>query len=255
MRAVAILTAAGSGTRLGHALPKALVPLAGIPLVVRAAHALTSSGIVRRIVVTAPPEALDDVVAALGAAPGAVPGLEVVPGGTTRQASVAAALACLADEPDDAVVLVHDAARPLVPVRVVRRVAGTVAMGRDAVVPALPVADTIKQVGPDGAVVRTLERPALRAVQTPQGFTLGALRSAHAAASHRADDEALAATDDAGLVEAAGGQVWVVEGHEDAMKITTPRDLVVATALVSALVGPSVAVPAAAPTAAGVGEP
>ncbi len=252
MRAVAILTAAGSGTRLGHALPKALVPLAGIPLVVRAAHALTSSGIVRRIVVTAPPEALADVVAALGPAPG----LDVVAGGPTRQASVAAALARLADEPDDAVVLVHDAARPLVPVRVVRRVAGAVALGWDAVVPALPVADTIKQVGPDGAVLRTLDRRELRAVQTPQGFALGTLRSAHAAATHRADDEALAATDDAGLVEAAGGQVRVVDGHEDAMKITTPRDLLMATALVALPVAASTGVPAAGPpVTAGTGEP
>lgn len=228
MRAIAILTAAGSGTRLGHPLPKALVPLAGVPLVVRAAHALTSSGVVRRIVVTAPPDAVADVLAALGEAPG----LEVVAGGSTRQASVAAGLARLADEPGDTVVLVHDAARPLVPVRVVRRVAGAVAMGHAAVVPVLPVADTIKRVGTDGAVAETLDRRELRAVQTPQGFTLDALRAAHDAAAHRAHDEALAATDDAGLVEAAGGPVWVVEGHEDAMKITTPRDLAVASALV-----------------------
>lgn len=232
MRAVAILTAAGSGTRLGHALPKALVPLAGIPLVVRAAHALASSGVVRRVVVTAPPEALDELRAAVGDGPG----LEVVPGGATRQASVAAALARLADEPGETVVLVHDAARPLVPVRVVRRVVGAVALGRTAVVPVLPVVDTIKRVaGDDGAVVETLDRRELRAVQTPQGFTLDVLRAAHAAAAHRADDEALAATDDAGLVEAAGGRVWVVEGHEDAMKITTPRDLAVATALVASV--------------------
>ena len=232
MRAVAILTAAGSGTRLGHVLPKALVPLAGIPLVVRAAHALASSGVVRRVVVTAPLEALDEVRAAVGDGPG----LEVVPGGATRQASVAAALARLADEPGETVVLVHDAARPLVPVRVVRRVVGAVALGRTAVVPVLPVVDTIKRVaGDDGAVAETLDRRELRAVQTPQGFTLDVLRAAHAAAAHRAGDEALAATDDAGLVEAAGGRVWVVEGHEDAMKITTPRDLAVATALVASI--------------------
>lgn len=233
MRAVAILTAAGEGTRLGHALPKALVPLGGIPLVVRAAHALASSGVVRRVVVTAPPEALAAVVAAVGEAPG----LEVVPGGATRQASVAAGLARLEDEPGDTVVLVHDAARPLVPVRLVRRVAGAVAMGHTAVVPVLPVADTIKRVGADGAVVETIDRRELRAVQTPQGFTLDVLRSAHAAAAHRADDETHAATDDAGLVEADGGDVWAVEGHEDAMKITTPRDLAVATALVGAAPG------------------
>lgn len=233
MRAVAILTAAGSGARLGHPLPKALVPLVGVPLVTRAARALASSGVVRRIVVTAPADALAAVVAAVEP----VPGVEVVPGGATRQASVAAALGRLSDEPDDTVVLVHDAARPLVPVRLVRRVVGAVAGGHDAVVPVLPVTDTVKRVAPDGAVAATVDRRELRAVQTPQGFTLGVLRSAHAAAAHRAADEALAATDDAGLVEADGGRVWTVEGHEDAMKITTPRDLVVATALVEALSG------------------
>lgn len=223
---VAILTAAGSGARLGHPLPKALVPLAGVPLVVRAARALHAAG-VRRLVVTAPPDAVADVVAALG-----MPDARVVPGGPTRQASVAAGLACLDDEVGDAVVLVHDAARPLVPVEVVRRVVDAVAGGHDAVVPVLPVTDTVKRVGAAGEVTATLDRRELRAVQTPQGFTLEVLRRAHAAAAHRAGDEALAATDDAGLVEAAGGQVWTVEGHEDAMKITTPRDLVVATALV-----------------------
>ena len=229
MRAVAILTAAGSGTRLGHALPKALVPLAEVPIVTRAARALDSAGVVRRIVVTAPPEAVADVAAAVAD----VPGVEVVPGGATRQGSVAAALARLTDEPDETVVLVHDAARPLVPVRVVRRVVGAVEMGDDAVVPALPVTDTVKKVDAAQVVTATLDRSALRAVQTPQGFRLGVLRAAHAAAAHRADDEAIAATDDAGLVEATGGAVRVVEGHEDAMKITTARDLAVATALLT----------------------
>lgn len=228
MRAVAILTAAGSGLRLGHALPKALVPLGGVPLVARAASGLLASG-VDRLVVTAPAEATQDVAAALA---GVGAHAQVVPGGPTRQASVAAGLACLADEPDGTVVLVHDAARPLVPVAVVRHVVDAVAAGHDAVVPVLPVADTIKRVGPAGEVTATLDRRELRAVQTPQGFTLGVLRAAHDAAAHRAADESLAATDDAGLVEAAGHAVWTVEGHEDAMKITTPRDLALAEALV-----------------------
>lgn len=230
MRAVAILTAAGSGTRLGHALPKALVPIGGVPLVVHAARALARSGVVRRLVVTAPPDAAGDVGRVLEESGLGVP-VEVVPGGPTRQASVAAGLARLADEPGDVVVLVHDAARPLVPVRVVRRVAGAVAEGRPAVVPAVPVADTVKEVAPDGAVVATLDRGVLRAVQTPQGFTLDVLRAAHAAASDRAADEDGAATDDAGLVEALGLPVVVVEGHADALKVTTPRDLAVAATL------------------------
>ena len=230
MRAVAILTAAGEGARLGHARPKALVPLDGVPLVARAAAALTSAGVVGRIVATAPPDALADVAAALAG----VPDLEVVAGGGTRQASVAAALARLADEPGDTVVLVHDAARPLVPAEVVRRVADAVGPHRPAVVPAVPVADTVKQTDDGGRVVATLDRRALRAVQTPQGFVLDVLRRAHAAAAHAAADEASAATDDAGLVERLGLPVAVVTGHEDAMKITTRRDLAVAEALLAA---------------------
>lgn len=229
MRAVAILTAAGSGTRLGDIRPKALVPLAGVPVVVRAARALTASGVVRRIVTTAPPDAVAELAEALAG----LPGLEVVAGGPTRQASVAAGLARLADEPADTVVLVHDAARPLVPVRVVRRVAGAVAEGHPAVVPAVAVADTVKVVDPDELVTGTLDRRALRAVQTPQGFRLDVLRKAHDAAAAAATDEESAATDDAGLAEALGVPVLVVAGHPDAMKITTARDLAVAEALVA----------------------
>ena len=172
MRAVAILTAAGEGARLGHARPKALVPLAGVPLVARAAAALTSAGVVGRIVATAPPDALADVAAALAG----VPDLEVVAGGGTRQASVAAALARLADEPGDTVVLVHDAARPLVPAEVVRRVADAVGPHRPAVVPAVPVADTVKQTDDGGRVVATLDRRALRAEVTPWAAQLAGSR-------------------------------------------------------------------------------
>ena len=235
MRAVAILTAAGSGVRLGSARPKALVELAGVPLVVRAARGLVESGVVGRIVVTAPPGCEVDVNAALAA--DGLTTIEVVTGGSTRQASVAAGLAALADEDGGAVVLVHDAARPLAPVGVIRQVVGAVAAGRAAVVPGLPVTDTVKQVA-DDAVVGTVDRRDLRAVQTPQGFTLDLLRRAHAAASDQAGDEARAATDDAALVERLGQTVWVVDGHEDAMKITTARDLAVAGALVGGGPGP-----------------
>lgn len=236
MRAVAILTAAGSGARLGADQPKALVRLAGVPLVVRAAEALVSSGVVRRIVVTAPAPDVGTFAELLDDAALAVPVL-VVAGGATRQASVAAGLAALAGEDGATPVLVHDAARPLVPARVVRRVVGAVGEGRPAVVPALPVADTVKQVADDVAgslVVGTVDRRALRAVQTPQGFRLDVLRRAHAAAAADAADEAGAATDDAGLVERLGEPVWVVEGHEDAMKITTSRDLALAEHLAGA---------------------
>lgn len=238
MRAVAVLTAAGSGVRLGADRPKAFIDLAGVPLLRRAAATLVAAG-VSRIVVAAPEGAQ---TAAAGTLDGLGIAVDVVTGGATRQASVAAALATLADEAGDAVVLVHDAARPLVPPAVAERVIAAVVAGRPAVVPVVPVRDTVKRVAPDGTrahedaarVTETLDRRALRAVQTPQGFALDVLRRAHRAGADRAASEATAATDDAALVEALGEEVWAVEGHDDAMKITTARDLAIATALLEA---------------------
>src|SRR5699024_10949803 len=132
--------------------------------------------------------------------------LRFVPGGVTRQASVAAGLAVLGDGVD--VVLVHDAARPLAPPNLTEHVAAAVRAGHQAVVPGMPVTDTIKQVGPHShgpAPVRsTLERHMLRAIQTPQGFDRRLLERAHLQAASRAEDEAHAASDDAGLVEELG---------------------------------------------------
>lgn len=152
--------------------------------------------------------------------------VRVVHGGATRQASVAAGLRMA--RPEDDVVLVHDAARPLVPPSLVRRVVEAVRSGHGAVVPGLPVTDTVKQVIPGpGAelVVATPDRSLLRAVQTPQGFERDLLVRAHEAGAVRAAVERLAATDDAGLVEALGEKVHIVPGDEAAFKITTERDL------------------------------
>ncbi len=243
MRTVAILTAAGSGSRLGARGPKAFVALGGVPLVVHAARALLDTGLIDLLVVTAPA----DQVAAMGqvlrtARPPVV--AEVVAGGATRQASVAAGLARLTSllgTVTSAVVLVHDAARPLVPASMVRRVVEAVRSGHDAVVPGLAVTDTVKEVdlsaGDQAArrVVATPDRRALRSVQTPQGFTLSALLRAHEAGASRAQDEATAATDDASLAEAAGIDVWVVEGHQDALKVTTARDLAMAELMLTDL--------------------
>ena len=280
---VAVLTAAGSGTRLGASGPKALVEIAGESLVRRAARGLLSAGVVRHVVVTAPAEYLDrfeaevaEVVEIVGnGGPGVSGTIEVVPGSPdSRQASVALGLAAaLAAHPDAAVVLVHDAARALTPPEVVRRVVAAVRAGHDAVVPALPVTDTVKEVtGPDrsrshrsesghhetglyhstsssdrsgaqrgrGAgvqiesVVGTPDRSRLRAVQTPQGFAAAALVAAHRLGADRAADEARSASDDAGLIEAAGGGVVVVEGDPLAMKVTTPVDLALAEVLAAA---------------------
>jgi 2-C-methyl-D-erythritol 4-phosphate cytidylyltransferase len=239
---LAILTAAGSGTRLGRDLPKALVELGGFPLVLHAARRLAASRAVDAIVVTAPPglaAAMSDVVTADAHVPCPV---RVVDGGPTRQASVAAGLALA--RPEDDVVIVHDAARPLASPDLVRRVVDAVRAGHPAVVPGVPVTDTIKRVSPAPVsaartapgpaverVVETPDRAALRAVQTPQGFDRALLERAHAAGAERAVAGHLAATDDAGLVEALGEPVHVVAGEESALKITTERDLAVARML------------------------
>ena len=244
--AVAVLTAAGSGSRLGAGVPKALVPVGGVSLLRRAAAGLIASGAVSHVVVTAPAEEVDRFRAELeglsdgsaGAAAGRRSGIEVVAGSPrSRQASVALGLAAaLAAVPQADVVIVHDAARALTPPEVTQRVVAAVRAGHEAVVPALPVTDTVKEVearpaGEPEPVVGTPRRDRLRAVQTPQGFSTPVLVAAHRAGAERARDEALAASDDAGLVEACGGSVVVVAGDERAMKVTTPMDLALAELL------------------------
>jgi 2-C-methyl-D-erythritol 4-phosphate cytidylyltransferase len=212
----AIVAAGGRGERLGAATPKALVVLGGEPLVVHACRALREAN-VAEIVVAAPAESVDEVAALVRDA-------HVVAGGATRTASVRRALAALS--PDVDIVLVHDAARALAPASLVERVVAAVTDGADAVVPVVAVADTIKQIDETGAVVRTVDREMLRAVQTPQGFRRSVLAAAHDAAGADAD-----ASDDAGLVERDGGRVVTVPGSADALKVTTPSDLQVAEML------------------------
>ena len=211
-----VVPAAGEGVRLGPGGPKALRLLAGEPLLVHAVRGLRAAPSVGPVVVAAPPTAVADVAALLSSYD-----VQVVAGGATRQQSVARGLAAL--PPEAAVVLVHDAARCLTPAAVVERVVAAVRAGADAVVPVLPVVDTVKRV--DGArVVATVDRADLRAVQTPQGFRREVLEAAHAG---EPDDH----TDDAGLVERAGGLVVTVEGSEEALKVTRPLDLLLAEAI------------------------
>ena len=237
---VAILTAAGAGTRLGAGGPKALVEVGGRSLLRRAAQGLADSGVVDHLVVTAPGERVERFAAELAGLAGADMGIRVVAGSSaSRQASVALGLkAALESCPRAAVVLVHDAARALTPPETVRRVVAAVRAGHDAVVPALAVTDTVKEIAPAGPagsgveiVVGTPDRSRLRAVQTPQGFAVAALVRAHELGAARGAHEALAASDDAGLVEAAGGRVVVVEGDPLALKVTTPLDLALAELL------------------------
>lgn len=227
--AAALVPAAGRGERLGVGAPKALRLLAGEPLLVHAVRALAAAPSIGSVVVAAPADAVDAVRVLLG---GVVPGaaLTVVAGGADRQESVRLALDALDDiDPAAQVVLVHDAARPLVPVSLVEDVVAAVRDGADAVVPGRPVTDTVKQVRPDGLVVATPDRTTLRAVQTPQGFPRALLVEAH----ERAAREGWGCTDDAGLIEQLGGRVRVVDGHPDAFKVTHPLDLVLAEAVLA----------------------
>jgi len=197
-----------------------------VPLLVHAVRNLAAARLVDLVVVAAPPDQVTAVQALLtdhhtGAT------LHVVPGGSTRRQSVRAALAALAALPDAVgVVLVHDAARPLAPVELIDAVASAVRAGADAVVPGLPVTDTVKRVDGD-IVTETVDRSALRSVQTPQGFRRTVLEEAHLDLS----DGGI--TDDAGLVERAGYSVVVVPGAEEAFKVTRPLDLVLAEAVLA----------------------
>ncbi|WP_431905205.1 2-C-methyl-D-erythritol 4-phosphate cytidylyltransferase [Micromonospora carbonacea] len=218
---VAVLVpAAGAGVRLGPGAPKALRPLAGEPLLVHAVRRIAAAASVHTIVVAAPAAEVDAVRDLL--AP--VAPVTVVPGGAERQASVAAALAAVPAGPE--IILVHDAARALTPPELVESVAAAVRSGHDAVIPVLPVVDTIKEVGPGEVVLGTVDRSALRAVQTPQGFRRAVLTGAHEAAGDPL-------TDDAGLVEKQGVPVVCVPGSEHALKVTRPFDLALAEHLLA----------------------
>lgn len=225
MSVAAIVPAAGSGQRLGAGIPKALVELAGRPILAHAVAGLVAEPRIGWVVLCAP-AGLEARVDEVGrrAAVGSSAHLVTVTGGASRAESVARGLAAVPD--DVRVVLVHDAARCLVPTSVVADVIDAVLAGAAAVVPGLPVVDTIREVDPSGAS-RTLDRSTLRAVQTPQGFSVGALRRAHAAGDP-------GATDDAGMVEALGLQVAIVPGHPRAFKVTTDLDLLLAQAVLAA---------------------
>ena len=222
-RTAVLVPAAGRGERLGPGAPKALRLLGGVPMLVHAVRALAASRAVDIVVVAAPEGDVDEVSAILA---DQVDSAEViiVSGGDTRQGSVARALIALPDEVD--VVLVHDAARPLVPAELVSAVVAAVRSGHVAVVPGLAVVDTIKSVDEADDVSGTIDRSILRAIQTPQGFTRTVLQQAHALA----DDDA---TDDAGLVERLGMPVHVIPGHEEAFKVTRPFDILVAEAVLA----------------------
>jgi 2-C-methyl-D-erythritol 4-phosphate cytidylyltransferase len=200
-------------------MPKAFVPLDGRALLWHCVQGLLASDCISVVVVAVGAQFHDRARAVLAEAGEQI---RIVTGGAHRSDSVRAALRSV---PDADVAVVHDAARCLTPVSVIRAVVQAVLAGAPAVVPVLTVVDTIKQVDADGRVVRTVDRSVLRAVQTPQGFAADLLRRAHQAGS-------ALATDDAGLVEALGVPVATLPGHPHAFKITTAFDLAVAGMLI-----------------------
>lgn len=224
MQVIAVIAAAGQGTRLGADVPKAYVELQGRTLLEWSVSAMEASGVVDGIAVVVSPAMESHARKCL-----AGHRVTFVHGGAERADSIFAALRAI--ELEDACVLVHDAARALTPPVMVARVAQRVLAGASAVVPVVPVADTLKRV--EGDMVRdTPDRSALRAAQTPQGFDLRALRKANEA--YFAGSAGFEATDDASLMEWFGAPVVTVPGDPLAFKITTPIDLRLATALTDA---------------------
>ncbi len=216
---VALIVAAGSGERLGADRPKALVELAGQPLLQWSIDVLSQVSGVERIVVALPPGAT---------APAGVIGVD---GGVVRSDSVRRALAAAGEGGEEQLVLVHDAARPLVTVELAEAVIAALEndQSADAAIAAAPVTDTIKRVDGVGAVVETLDRGELWAVQTPQVFRRGALERVLDVPA----DELARASDDAWLIERAGGRVLVVAASDENLKVTTPTDLRVAELLLA----------------------
>jgi 2-C-methyl-D-erythritol 4-phosphate cytidylyltransferase len=212
----AILVAAGRGERLGLDRPKAFVNLGDEPLLAEPLRRLEACPWVDSVVLVAPP-GWEEPAILVAEEEGCGKVHACVAGGETRSDSVRAGLA---EVPEDAlVVLVHDAARPLLSDEVVERVLAPLTEGWDGAVPGLPVGDTLKRVGSDGGVEETVERDSLWAVQTPQAFAADRFR--HALASN----SLLQATDCAGLLEAAGGRIKVVDGDPRLLKVTTAADL------------------------------
>lgn len=211
----AIIVAAGSGERLGAGRPKAFVALGDRVLLAESLERLDASVWIDAVVV-AVPAGWEEAAIVLAEELVASKVAAVVAGGATRVESVRAALA---EVPDDAlVVIVHDAARPLVDDAVLERLLEPLAEGVDGVVPGLPLADTVKRIE-RGFVAETVDRSALVGVQTPQAFTAAALRDAYS------DAAPTDATDCASLVEARGGRIRVVAGDVRLLKITTQADL------------------------------
>jgi len=218
-KVMAVVPAAGSGTRMGAGPAKQFLGLGGVPLLCRTLSALELAPVVEGVVVVAPPGGEAELETLCIAPYGFAKIAAVVPGGAQRQDSVAAGVAAAAERGTEWV-LVHDAARPLVQPELFARVLQA-AKATGAAVAALPCQDTVKEARDDGLVRRTLDRSKLWQVQTPQGFRVDLLQTALA----EARKDGFYATDEAGLMERAGHEVRLVMGAKENLKITTPEDL------------------------------
>lgn len=221
--AFAIIAAGGGGSRLGGPVPKFEMELEGRPLVSYSLEVFEQSPGIESIVLVVPVDRVPAWSEAGLRGRGVSKLTATVAGGATRRQSVAAGLAAL--EARDGVVLVHDAARPLVTVDLVER-ACRIPDGADGLVAAVPVTDTVKRVDREGFTT-TLERETLFAAQTPQAFRLRVLREAHLSAERDRYD----GTDDASLVERLGGRVMAIEGSRDNIKVTFGEDLAMARSI------------------------
>ena len=219
-RVAAIIPAAGSGVRLGADVPKAFLALGGLSLLTRSALAM--SAVVDVLIIAAPVDGLDEASAQVAQVDAEI---HIVAGGEHRQESVANALRMVPE--DVSIVLVHDAARPLVPIEVTQNVVEAIRNGAKAVIPVLPLVDTIKRVNNHGIAIETVDRNQLRRVQTPQGFDRATLDLAY-------QNPEVVATDDAGLMDALGIAVLTVAGDERSLKITTMADVQHALSLLEA---------------------
>ncbi|MDR0788484.1 MAG: 2-C-methyl-D-erythritol 4-phosphate cytidylyltransferase [Gemmatimonadota bacterium] len=222
-RVAAVVVAAGSGRRLGGGTPKQYRPLAGVPVLLRALRPFLDHPLIERVVVVLPPDDAASPPDWLAALP-----LSCVAGGAERTDSVRRGLAAV--DPEFAIVLVHDGARPLVSPELIDRVIEAARQHPSAaIVPGERVTDTIKEVDADGRVVRSVPREELRRIQTPQAFPALILRRFH----DRAREESFSPTDDAGLFERYGAPVRLVDGDPENLKVTTPVDLLIAEALMA----------------------
>lgn len=225
-RTVALVPAAGRGLRMGGSVPKQFLAIGGQPLVLHSLRVLQASSTVDEIILAVPQDEMNYCLKEIVAKHRFTKVTKVVPGGHERQDSVRHALEAVHDDID--VVLVHDAVRPFLTEQMVQEVVKT-ARARGAAIIALPVKDTVKQVGANQVIERTVDRQSLWLAQTPQAFRRDWLLAAH----RKAHAEGVRATDDAYLIEWAGHPVSVVEGSGENIKVTRPEDMVIAEAILA----------------------